>query len=145
MALKEIPTLGPFVQHRYPLGDAAPAQPSPSASHSHRTVFEFLRTIGYDVSPGELGENIATAGLELERLPLGALLRLGASAAVALTGLRTPCVLINRHRAGLRRQVIRPDKSEPRFRCGVLGVIEAGGEFAAGGGSPSDQLIRPVH
>ena len=44
-------------------------------------------------------------------MPLGTILRLGASAAVALTGLRTPCVLIDRHRAGLRRHVIRPDRA----------------------------------
>ena len=123
---------GPFVQHRY-LARRQPRLPNLRQVHLiPNELFEFLRTIGYDVSPGELGENIATAGLELERLPLGTILRLGASAAVALTGLRTPCVLIDRHRAGLRRQVIWPDKSEPRFRGGVLGVVEAGGRVAAG-------------
>jgi MOSC domain-containing protein YiiM len=95
-------------------------------------LFEFLATIGYDVSPGELGENVTTAGLDLERLPVGTILRLGQTAAVALTGLRTPCLLIDRYRVGLKRQLIRPDKSEPCFRCGVLGVVEAGGRIAAG-------------
>jgi MOSC domain-containing protein YiiM len=68
-------------------------------------LFEFLRTIGYDVSPGELGENITTAGLDLERLPVGSIVRLGQTAAVALTGLRTPCVLIDRYRACLDSNV----------------------------------------
>jgi MOSC domain-containing protein YiiM len=95
-------------------------------------LFEFLRTTGYDVSPGELGENITTAGLELERLPLGTVLRLGPSATVVLTGLRTPCVLIDRYRGGLKRQVIPPRKSRPPFRCGVLGVVKTGGVVAAG-------------
>jgi hypothetical protein len=47
-------------------------------------------------------------------------------------GLRTPCVLIDWYRAGLQRQVILPDKNGPRFRRGVLGVVEAGGRGAAG-------------
>jgi hypothetical protein len=61
-------------------------------------LFDTLRALGYDVYPGELGENITTAGLELERLPVGTIIRLGDTAAIELTGLRTPCVLIERFR-----------------------------------------------
>jgi MOSC domain-containing protein YiiM len=123
---------GHYVRHRY-LARKQPHLPNLRQVHLIPIeLFEFLRTIGYDVSPGELGENITTAGLDLEWLPLGTVLRLGPSAAVALTGLRTPCVLIDRYRAGLKRQVIRPDKSGPPFRCGVLGVVKTGGAVAAG-------------
>jgi MOSC domain-containing protein YiiM len=123
---------GPLAQHRY----LARRQPHLSNLRQIHLIpselLEFLRTLGYDVSPGEMGENITTVALELEQLPLGTILRLGPSAAVALTGLRTPCVLIDRFRAGLKRHVVPTDKSGPRFRCGVLGVIEAGGRVAAG-------------
>jgi MOSC domain len=123
---------GPYVRHRY-LARKQPRLPNLRQVHLIPSeLFEFLRTAGYDVSPGELGENITTAGLDLERLPVGAILRLGQTAAVALTGLRTPCVLIDRYRACLRREVIRPDKSGPPFRCGVLGVVTAGGTVSAG-------------
>ena len=47
---------------------------------------------------GELGENITTAGLDLERMPLGTLIELGPTAIIELTGFRTPCVLIDRFR-----------------------------------------------
>ena len=63
-------------------------------------LFDELRTGGYEVGPGELGENITTTGLDLTRLPLGTMIRLGGTAAVKLTGLRTPCVLIDRFRKG---------------------------------------------
>jgi MOSC domain-containing protein YiiM len=123
---------GPYVRHRY-LARKQPRFPNLRQVHLIPSeLFEFLRTIGYHVLPGELGENIRTAGLELEWLPLGTTLRLGPTAAVELTGLRTPCVLIDRFRAGLKRQVIQPAKSGPPFRCGVLGVVKAGGAVAAG-------------
>ena len=53
---------------------------------------------GYGVEPGDLGENITTAGIDLETLPLDTELRIG-DATIRLTGLRTPCVLIDRFRA----------------------------------------------
>ncbi|WP_245444377.1 hypothetical protein [Bradyrhizobium sp. Y36] len=49
---------------------------------------------------------ITTAGLELEKLTLGTRIGLGPTAVVELTGLRTPCVLIDRFRTGLKRQVV---------------------------------------
>jgi hypothetical protein len=52
-------------------------------------LFGDLGASGYDIQPGELGENVTTTGLDLTRLPLGAVIRLGQSAAVELTGLRT--------------------------------------------------------
>jgi MOSC domain-containing protein YiiM len=80
---------------------------------------------------GNLGENITTVGLDLECLPLGTMLRLGASATVRLTGLRTPCVLIDRFEAGLKDE-LRGGLLEPRFRAGVMGVVSEGGEISPG-------------
>jgi MOSC domain-containing protein YiiM len=66
-------------------------------------------------------------------MPLGTHIRLGPSAVVKLTGLRTPCcVLIERFRAGLKRQVLSSEKTGPPFKCGVLGVVRVGGRVAAG-------------
>lgn len=57
---------------------------------------------------------------KLERMPLGTLIQLGPSAVVDLTGLRTPCVLIDRFRSGLKRHVLSAAAGPP-FRCGGHG------------------------
>jgi MOSC domain-containing protein YiiM len=123
---------GPFVRHRY-LARKRPSLPNLRQVHLIRSeLFGELRASGYEVGAGDLGENVTTSGLELERLPLGTLLRLGASAVVEITGLRTPCVLIDRFQARLKNRVIHAASSGPRFRCGVLSVVKAGGLVAAG-------------
>ncbi|WP_349253830.1 hypothetical protein [Bradyrhizobium sp. CB2312] len=70
--------------------------------------------------------------MDLERIPLGTLIELGPSAVVELRGLRTPCVLIDRFRAGLKRHVLSSAETGPPFKSGVLGVVRAGGTVAAG-------------
>jgi MOSC domain-containing protein YiiM len=66
---------GAFVRHRY-LARRQPRSPNLRQVHLIPSeLFESLRVAGYDLSAGELGENITTAGLELERFPLGTLLR----------------------------------------------------------------------
>jgi MOSC domain-containing protein YiiM len=123
---------GPHVRHRH-LARRRPHLPNLRQVHLIPIeLFEQLRAAGYDVHPGELGENVTTAGLELERLPVGALLKWGATAVIELTGLRTPCVLIDRFQSGLKQRLICRDPRLPSFRCGVLGVVRAGGRLSAG-------------
>ncbi|WP_346730979.1 MOSC domain-containing protein [Bradyrhizobium sp. 132] len=88
--------------------------------------------VGFEVAAGDLGENITTTGLDLERMPLGTLIELGPSTVIELTGLRTPCILIDRFRAGLKRQMLSSVETGPPFKSGVLGVVRAGGPVAAG-------------
>jgi MOSC domain-containing protein YiiM len=104
-------------------------------------LFESLREFGYDLRPGDLGENVTTAGLDLERIPLGTRIQLGPAASVELTGLRTPCVLIDRFQAGLKRHVVSSEKAGLPFKCGVLGVVTKGGRVAAG--DPARVLLPP--
>jgi MOSC domain-containing protein YiiM len=85
---------------------------------------------GYNVNPGDLGENITTAGLDLEELPLDTELRIG-SATIRLTGLRTPCVLIDRFSAGLKACLV-TEKVGPPFRAGVMAVVTGGGLVVPG-------------
>jgi MOSC domain-containing protein YiiM len=86
-------------------------------------LFEELSSAGFKVTAGQLGENVTTSGLDLGILPLGTSLHLGPSSVVELTGLRTPCFLIDRFQKGLKRAMIGPKTARPRFRCGVLGVV----------------------
>lgn len=123
---------GPFVRHRY-LARRKPRLPNLRQVHLIASeLFVGLREAGFEVRPGELGENITTAGLDVERMPLGTLIELGRAAVVELTGLRTPCVLIDRFQAGLKRQVLSSAETGPPFKCGVLGVVRVGGAVAAG-------------
>jgi MOSC domain-containing protein YiiM len=122
---------GPFVRHRY-LARRNPRAPNLRQVHLIPIeIFSVLWQAGHDVRPGDLGENIATTGLNLEKLPLGAELRFGAGATVRLTGLRTPCVLIDRFQAGLKKLLLAPTPGEP-LRAGVMAVVIRGGEIAPG-------------
>jgi hypothetical protein len=97
---------GQFGRHRY-LAHRKPRAPNLRQVHLIPSeLFDALRNSGFDVSPGDLGENITTAGLDLETLPLNTQLRIGTSANIRLTGLRTPCVLIDRFRSGLKRRLL---------------------------------------
>jgi hypothetical protein len=106
-------------------------------------LFEDLRADSYSVGPGDLGENVTTAGVHLVALPLGTLLRLGQTAVVEITGLRTPCVLIDRFQKGLKQKMIKRDSGRPVFNCGVLGVITAGGRVTAGDVVKAELPCRP--
>ncbi|UPJ73522.1 MOSC domain-containing protein [Bradyrhizobium sp. 187] len=122
---------GPFVRHRY-LARRRPRLPNLRQVHLiPAELFAFLSEAGFEVSAGDMGENITTTGLDLERMPLGTFIELGPSAIVELTGLRTPCLLIDRFRAGLKRQVLSSAETGPPFKSGVLGVVRAGGTVAA--------------
>ena len=130
---------GPFIRHRY-LARRQPRLPNLRQVHLMPCeLFESLRSCGYEVQAGDLGENITTAGLDLERMPFGTRIQFGATAVVELTGLRTPCMLIDRFRAGLKRHIlsltqsgVSSERSGPAFKSGVLGVVRAGGSVAAG-------------
>lgn len=91
-------------------------------------LFDELRMDGVDVAPGELGENVTTAGIDLHALATGTVLRLGGSALVALTGLRNPCGQIEAFRTGLLDVVRRRgDDGEVEYRAGVMSVVILGG------------------
>jgi hypothetical protein len=123
---------GAFVRHRF-LARRQPRLPNLRQVHLIPSeLFATLSDAGFPVAAGELGENITTAGLDLERMPLGTLIELGPAAVIELTGLRTPCVLIDRFRSGLKRQVLSSAESGPPFKSGVLGVVRTGGTVAAG-------------
>jgi MOSC domain-containing protein YiiM len=122
---------GPFIRHRY-LANKSPAAPNNRQVHLIASeLFTELASSGFHIAPGDLGENVTTKGLDLTNFPLGTRLRIGNSAIVELTGLRTPCVLIDRFQKGLKRAVI-VKHQHPRFRCGVLGVVRATGKIAPG-------------
>lgn len=123
---------GAFVRHRF-LARRRPRLPNLRQVHLIPSeLFANLGKAGFSIAAGDLGENVTAAGLDFERLPLGTFIELGPTAIVELTGLRTPCLLIDRFHAGLKKKVLSSAETGPPFQCGVLGVVRAGGTVAAG-------------
>jgi MOSC domain-containing protein YiiM len=123
---------GRFVQHRHQ-ATKTPLMPNRRQVHLIQSeLFEEMRELGFVLAPGDLGENITTVGIDLLTLPLGAQLHLGESAVVELTGLRTPCGLIDKFRRGLKRSMIVKSADGVTFRAGVLGIVISGGNLRPG-------------
>jgi hypothetical protein len=123
---------GRLIRHRY-LARYRPTMANMRQVHLiPAELLDELRAEGHEIRPGDLGENLLTAGLDLEIMPLGTILKLGPDASVELTGLRTPCVLIDRFTAGLKKQMIVEQKDRPRFRCGVMAIVRTGGRVPLG-------------
>lgn len=96
-------------------------------------LFAELAAKGFAVAPGEMGENVTTAGIDLLALPLGARLRLGGEAIVELTGLRTPCFKLDRWQPGLKMATIeRGPRNRIILKAGVMGIVVEGGEVRPG-------------
>jgi MOSC domain-containing protein YiiM len=99
----------------------------------HAELFDELRAQGFSVGAGEIGENITTRGLDLLSLPRGTRLHVGREAIVELTGLRNPCVQIDRFQKGLMQAVLDRDENGALVRkSGVMSVVVAGGDVAPG-------------
>jgi MOSC domain-containing protein YiiM len=124
---------GVTVKHRSRVA-RDPTQPNLRQVHLiHAELFDELGQAGYRVAAGDLGENITTQGIDLLGLPAGTRLHVGASAVVEVTGLRNPCVQIDRFRAGLMAAVLDRDAAGNLVRkAGVMSVVLAGGDVAPG-------------
>lgn len=121
--------LGVTVRHR---SRAAREPQLPNLRQVHLMAGELhdeLRAAGFPVTAGALGENVTTRGLDLLGLPAGARLRLGETAVVEVTGLRNPCVQLDRFAAGLMSAMLGRDEHGRLVRkAGVMSVVLAGGE-----------------
>lgn len=124
---------GAQVRHRSRVA-ADPTQPNLRQVHLiHAELFDDLASAGFEVKPGDLGENITTAGIDLLGLPVGAVLSVGDDAILAVTGLRNPCGQIDNFQAGLLAQVRRPSDDGPTEKLsGVMAVVVRGGVIRVG-------------
>ncbi|MEU5216771.1 MOSC domain-containing protein [Streptomyces sp. NPDC020807] len=124
---------GVTVRHRSRVA-ADPTQPNLRQVHLiHAELFDEVAEAGFDVRPGDLGENVTTRGIDLLGLPTGTLLHLGAEAVVEVTGLRNPCAQIDGFRHGLLKQVVGRDEQGGIVRkAGIMGIVLTGGEVRPG-------------
>ena len=117
----------------------------------HAELFDELRAAGFTVSPGLMGENVTTRGVDLLGLPTGARLRLGNEAVVEVTGLRNPCRQLDKLQPGLMAATLARDTAGNLIRkAGIMGIVLAGGEVSEGDRiaielpSPPHQPLAPV-
>ena len=124
---------GTTVKHRSRVAKD-PTQPNLRQVHLiHAELFDELEAKGFIVSAGEMGENVTTRGIDLLSLPTGTRLLLGKSAIVEVTGLRNPCVQIDRFRKGLMKAVLDKDGQGNLIRkSGIMAIVLEGGEVRPG-------------
>lgn len=119
---------GVTVKHRSRVAKD-PSQPNLRQIHLlHAELFEELAAQSFTISPGQLGENITTRGVNLLQLPTGTELHVGESAIVRVTGLRNPCSQLDQFQHGLMAAVLGKNANGELVRkAGVMAVVVAGG------------------
>ncbi|MBA1156095.1 MOSC domain-containing protein [Microvirga mediterraneensis] len=125
--------LGTTVKHRSRVAKD-PGQPNLRQVHViHAELHDELREAGFDVSAGDMGENVTTRGIDLLGLPTGTRIRIGPSAVIEVTGLRNPCVQIDRFQKGLMKAVLGKDEHGNLIRkSGIMAIVLEGGEVRPG-------------
>jgi hypothetical protein len=136
---------GEKVKHRSRVA-RDPNQPNLRQVHVlHDELFDELRSAGFEVRPGDIGENITTHGVALLSLPTGSRLKLGREAVIQITGLRNPCVQLDRFQPGLMAAVLDHDDHGRLIRkAGVMSIVLQGGEVHPGD-PVSTELPPPPH
>jgi MOSC domain-containing protein YiiM len=119
---------GETVKHRSRVA-RDPTQPNLRQVHLiHAELLYELNAAGFTVKPGDMGENITTRGLDLLALPTSTRLLIG-QAVIELTGLRNPCIQLDRFQAGLMQAALDRDATGNLIRkAGVMGVVLIGGD-----------------
>ena len=125
--------LGATVKHRSRVA-RDPTKPNLRQVHLiHSELHEELRSAGFVVSAGQMGENVTTRGIDLLKLPVGTRLSLGRRAIVEVTGLRNPCYQLNGFQPGLKEATLGRDESGNLVRkAGIMAVVLVGGEVQPG-------------
>ena len=108
----------------------------PNLSQVHLLQLEFFdeaRKAGYELAPGDLGENVLTQGLDLLGLSRDALLHIGCQSVIRVTGLRNPCAQIDSFRTDLLKVAVERDMNGAVVRkTGIMGVVTTGGVIHPG-------------
>lgn len=98
-----------------------------------------MKDRGFALNPGDIGENMLVDGIDLITLPTDTRLQFGdggsgsdTGAVVRLTGLRNPCIQMDRFMPGLMAASLDRDAGNGLIRrTGVMAVVEHGGDVSA--------------
>lgn len=124
---------GATVKHRSRVRQD-PTQPNLRQVHLIQAeLHDELRAKGFELVPGQMGENVTTRGVDLLALPKGSLLHLGPDAIVEVMGLRNPCTQLDGIRSGLMNAVLDREADGGLLRkAGIMGVVIRGGDVRTG-------------
>jgi MOSC domain-containing protein YiiM len=138
--------MGETVKHRSRVRQD-PTQPNLRQVHLiHAELHDELRAAGFDVSAGQMDENVTTRGVDLLGLPTGTTLHLGETASVEVTGLRNPCKQLDGLLPDLMEAVLdRDDEGNLVRKAGVMGAVVTGGEVRPGDGVRVELPPGPHH
>ncbi len=107
----------------------------------HKELLTELKTLGFAIDPGEMGENITTEGIDLLALPENTILKLGNSAELRITGLRNPCSQLDGIQSGLMKAVLAKDQNGQLIRkAGIMAVVHKNGMVHCG---DPIQIVNP--
>jgi MOSC domain-containing protein YiiM len=125
--------MGETVKHRSRVA-RDPSQPNLRQVHLiHAELHDELAAAGFDVVVGQMGENIATRGIDLLGLPTGTKLHIGQHAVVEITGLRNPCAQLEGIQPGLMAATLDRDADGNLIRkAGVMGIVLVDGDVSSG-------------
>jgi MOSC domain-containing protein YiiM len=99
----------------------------------HGELHDELCARGFRVGPGNMGENVTTRGIDLLGLPTGTRLMIGDEAVLEVTGLRNPCVQLDRFQRGLMAAVLSRDADGRLVRkAGVMAMVLTSGDVHVG-------------
>jgi MOSC domain-containing protein YiiM len=123
---------GVTVKHRSRVAQD-PTQPNLRQVHLiHSELHDELREKGFELIPGQMGENITTRDIDLLGLPRHTKLHIG-EAVLEVTGLRNPCTQLDGIRQGLMAAVLDRDEEGNLIRkAGIMTVVLNGGEIKPG-------------
>ena len=124
---------GAKVKHLY-LARKDPDAPNLRQVHlMHTELFDEVRGKGFNVAPGDLGENVTTEGIDLLGLSVGTILHLGDEAVIEITGLRNPCHQIDTFQKGLLKATLDKDAGGNLVRkSGIMSIVKVGGDVRPG-------------
>ena len=99
----------------------------------HAELFAELAQKGFTITPGLIGENVTTRGIDLLALSPGTLLRLGRHALIEITGLRNPCRQLDVVAPGLMAAVLgRAADGRLVRKAGVMATVIVSGSVRPG-------------
>jgi MOSC domain-containing protein YiiM len=124
---------GATVKHRSRVAKN-PSAPNLRQVHLiHAELHDELRSAGFELAAGQMGENVTTRGVDLLALPTGTRLHLGDTAIVEVTGLRNPCAQLDGIKPGLMAATLGHDERGDLIRkAGVMAIVRVGGEVRPG-------------
>ena len=125
--------MGATVKHRSRVA-IDPTQPNLRQVHLiHAELHDELRSAGFNILAGQMGENITTRDIAVLGLPTGARLHIGDTAVIEVTGLRNPCAQLDLFQPGLKAAVLGRDEHGNLIRkAGVMGIVLTSGTVKAG-------------